>query len=170
MNKAKAPTFFGQVLVGPSKLRNFLTESNEIEGITRPVTDDEYCAAQVFLDLETLTVEDVCKLVDVFQPGAKLRDKLGMDVRVGKYYPPMGAPEMKGHLEHVLYMGLESRLGYGQYKTHLEFELLHPFTDGNGRSGRMIWLWQMNQRGQLDYALRLGFLHAWYYQSLSEGR
>ena len=51
------------------------------------------------------------------------------------------------------------------YSNHFDFERFHPFTDGNGRTGRAIWLWQMVN--QHDYDLSLGFLHKWYYQSLA---
>jgi hypothetical protein len=35
-----------------------------------------------------------------------------------------------------------------------------PTTDGNGRSGRALWLWCMRGRAPL------GFLHQFYYQTL----
>ena len=38
------------------------------------------------------------------------------------------------------------------WTAHCEYEALHPFTDGNGRSGRAIWLWLMHDAS-------LGFLH-----------
>ena len=74
-----------------SGLMDFLKESNKIEGITRPVTDTEMGAARTFLELKTLAVEDVCHLVSVFQPRARLRDKPGMDVRVGDHVPIRGS-------------------------------------------------------------------------------
>ena len=40
----------------------------------------------------------------------------------------------------------------------------HPFTDGNGRSGRALWLWQMNNHAPF------GFLHTFYYQTLENSR
>lgn len=166
----KKLVFFNRVLEGPGKFREFLTESNRIEGITRCITDNEYSATREFLDLETLTIKDICKLVDVFEPGAKLRNKLGMNVRIGDHVPPSGNHHMDGWLDRILESIIEENSIWTPYTTHQKFEFLHPFTDGNGRSGRMIWLWQMGKQGNLDYALKMGFLHAWYYQSLSEGR
>ena len=29
------------------------------------------------------------------------------------------------------------------WKAHAEYEFIHPFIDGNGRSGRAVWLWMM---------------------------
>lgn len=57
--------------------------------------------------------------------------------------------------------------GSTPYDVHQQYETLHPFTDGNGRSGRALWLWQMIRDGQ---RAQLGFLHTWYYQSLREAR
>ena len=51
----------------------------------------------------------------------------------------------------------------GACETHVRYELLHPFLDGNGRSGRALWLWLMGQAP-------LGFLHTFYYQTLSAAR
>ena len=55
----------------------------------------------------------------------------------------------------------------GAWQTHNDYENLHPFTDGNGRSGRMLWAWQMRND---DDAMARGFLHTFYYQTLSACR
>ena len=85
---------------------------------------------------------------------------VGMDVAVGSYIPPRGGPHVLKKLENLLFSVHHRTIS--AYKIHLEYESLHPFTDGNGRSGRMLWAWQLG-----DTAVSLGFLHLFYYQTLS---
>ena len=54
------------------------------------------------------------------------------------------------------------------WKMHVDFETLHPFMDGNGRTGRALWAWHM-RRLDLD-PFALSFLHRFYYQTLSSVR
>jgi Fic family protein len=58
--------------------------------------------------------------------------------------------------------------GFSPYQQHHQYESLHPFTDGNGRSGRTIWAWHMMRVGRDPFALP--FLHRFYYQALEAGR
>lgn len=80
----------------------------------------------------------------------------GLNVVVGRYRPPLGGPNIRATLQKLL------RHPHDPYLIHQAYEALHPFTDGNGRSGRALWLHMM---GGPD-AVPLGFLHTWYYQSL----
>ncbi len=91
------------------------------------------------------------------KPG--LRVLPGMDVRVGYHLPPPGGPGIEADLKELCNQALDLH----PYELHQRFEQLHPFMDGNGRVGRMLWTWAMTQR---DWSVRLGFLHTWYYQSL----
>ncbi len=99
------------------------------------------------------------RLVAVLEPDAKLRDRRGLDVRVGKHKPPQGGAQIRSDLTELLEVVDET----SPYVVHQRYERLHPFTDGNGRSGRMLWLWQ---HARARTYRGLGFLHQWYYESL----
>ncbi len=137
-------------------LDTFIRESNRIEGINRPVWDVEIEAHKEFLALKRITVADMEHFVSIVQPGAGLRNKRGLDVRVGDHIPPLGGPNITERLEWIL----KVMVGRSAHATHVDYETLHPFTDGNGRSGRVLWLWQMGGEAPLD------FLHQFYYQTL----
>ena len=147
-------------------LENFVRESNKIEGILRDPTEAEISATAAFLRLDDLGVDDVANIVRVYQPDARLRDRPMMNVRVGSHYAPQGGPEIVGALEDILF---GTDILHDPYHAHIQYELLHPFTDGNGRSGRALWARQM-LRFNISPGLKLGFLHAFYYQTLSASR
>lgn len=146
------------------RLRAFIRESNHIEGIDRAPTVAEFVAHNSMLACETLAVDDVVGFVGAIAPGHVLRDEPGINVRVGDYIAPYGGPHIAESLAEILN---DARTG-DPYLIHQRYERLHPFTDGNGRSGRAVWLWMMT-RSERGYAraMALGFLHTWYYQSLS---
>ena len=150
-----------------AELKAFLIESNKIEGIIKRPDVRQLQWADKFLGLDKITIPDLENIVNVFQPGATLRDKVGMDVRVGRHVPLEGGPQVRQCLNHIL---IDLWVDYGgtPYGLHHDYETLHPFMDGNGRSGRMLWLWQMLKLEK--YSPALGFLRTWYYQSLDGGR
>ena len=138
------------------RLIDFVRQSNEIERIIRKPTKEELEAHMRFIH-GPLTIQSLIKLVDVLQPGAKLRNEPGMDVCIGDYAAPRGGPSIVQNLGALLrYTHLSP------YKRHIAYEALHPFMDGNGRSGRALWLMDM---GGID-KIPLGFLHHFYYQTL----
>lgn len=143
----------------------FVSESNKIEGIIRNPKPAEMMEFKRFMRLGYVTVEDMQYFVKVYQCGARLRDKPGLDVRVGDHYPPRGGPEVAAQLKDILDLANDAQPDAHRiaFDVHLAYENLHPFTDGNGRSGRMLWAWMMQD-------ISLGFLHRWYYQSLSQKR
>ncbi len=149
-------------------LKSFLAESNRIEGILREPTHEEIETAAAFLELDVVATSDIENIVSIFQPNAKLRSRVGMNVRVGSYCPPGGGRMIEIELIKLLKRAIR---GYhSAFTIHHDYEKLHPFTDGNGRSGRMIWAWMMTQQDVDRDWLRRGFLHTWYYQTLENGR
>lgn len=146
-------------------LEKFVKESNRIEGILRPPTESEVDAHSYILGRNTVEVDHLKDFVSIVAPRNVLRDLVGLDVVIGNHLPPVGGPKITPMLLTILML---VNNGGDPYKTHQLYENLHPFTDGNGRSGRALWLWSMQKNGQLHYARKLGFLHNWYYQSLAE--
>lgn len=140
-------------------LEDFVRESNRIEGIHRNPTGDEIDAHVAFLHLPAPTVEAMQQFVSIIAPGHVLREKAGLNVRVGDHIAPSGGPNIRKELDFLLSKLLVS----DPWHTHVAYETLHPFTDGNGRSGRVLWLWQMGEAP-------IGFLHSFYYQTLSRSR
>lgn len=140
---------------------NFIKESNRIEGIKRSPTKAEIEEFQRFMAQDSISMDDMIQFVSVYQPGALLRDKDGMNVRVGTYKPPGGCIQMRDALQDILNIANRNEGDRSiAYQVHIKYEALHPFMDGNGRSGRMLWMWMMKDAP-------LGFLHTFYYQTLT---
>lgn len=141
----------------------FVRESNRIEGIEREPTVSEITATTHFVT-RPLTLDRLTDLLNVYAPGNRLRDNAGLDVRVGSYVAPRGGPEIRQRLVKLLDDIAASVLRdqmLDPFDVHVAYEKLHPFTDGNGRTGRAIWLWMMGGHAPL------GFLHTFYYQTLA---
>lgn len=148
----------------PDDVRLFVTESNRIEGIHRKPTIAELRAHCVLLAIPMVSAHHLEAFVDVVAPKSPLRRKVGMNVRVGNHIAPPGGPDIAIALEMLLD---KAARGLDAHTTHLRYETLHPFMDGNGRSGRALWLWQMLNQQEAYHALRMGFLHLFYYQTLA---
>lgn len=146
------------------QILRFVKESNKIEGIYPRAPDRDIDATTAFLALDYVGLDDIIKFVDTVANGAPLRIKPGMDVYVGGHKPPAGGPGIGYSLDNLLRRTSDE----DPYVTHVEYETLHPFMDGNGRSGRVLWAWQMLHQ-EIPPGISLGFLHQFYYQSLDHG-
>jgi hypothetical protein len=153
-------------MINNSDLIPFISESNLIEGIYRAPIDKEIFAHHRLLSLKTLAIEDVELFVKAVAE-APPRFETGLNVYVGSHRPPPGGPQVRRDLNEIL---TRANLGTQPFEVHQQYETLHPFLDGNGRSGRAIWLWQMINQVRDPYVLTRKFLHTWYYQSLSVSR
>lgn len=156
----------GHVLLGDvarAQLHDFVAESNRIEDIKREPLKTELDASKSFLMLDTPSLDELCRYAYA-AAGARIRNRKGMDVRVGPHYPPPGGPDIPIELDTLIVEAATNE--FTPFHIHRCYETLHPFMDGNGRSGRLLWAWQMIHH-KIRPGLNLGFLHAWYYQSLN---
>lgn len=101
-----------------------------------------------------ITHEDVLKLHALIGSEVMDQGKAGryrsILVRVGHYLPP--APEMvSGLMSELLEWWNKEAAKWSPVLTsgiiHHRFEDIHPFADGNGRTGRTLALWELYRRG-----------------------
>lgn len=148
-------------------LLRFIAESNKIERISEYDVESEFRIYKILLGRKYLNVSYVKAFAQAIQPGVLLRDRIGLNVRIGDHVPMAGGPDVVTELTDILEGG--NNWYDNHWRTHIRYEDLHPFTDCNGRSGRAIWLWQMQRRSVFTDD-SLTFLHQFYYQTLGKVR
>jgi len=141
---------------------DFVRETNLIEGIHREPTQAERDEHARFIALDKVEIADLTKFVSVYEPTAVLRVQEGCNVYIGNHIPPKGGQGIYYKLQALLDDVNSGRKD--AYENHIAYENLHPFSDCNGRSGRVLWAWQAHKSNRMY--LSLGFLHMFYYQTL----
>jgi len=103
---------------------------------------------------KAVTHAEVCRLHMLIAGDVMDQGKAGVyrdvEVRVGPYLPPK-ASEVKGLMTDLLdwwnTKSAELSPVLSQAILHYRFEAIHPFADGNGRTGRTLALWELYRRG-----------------------
>ena len=151
----------------------FLSESNKIED--EPGAE----ALQTSLNawnhikkMDKLTVGDLltCHLLIMGSLNPSIAGEFRtVDVYVGgaKGYPP-----------HTINSAVERWLSEANLvnitdeikENHIWFETIHPFQDGNGRTGRMVLLWQRQKAGLPLIIIKADSKHQYYYPWFTEAR
>lgn len=103
---------------------------------------------------KTITHEDVLRLHKIIAGRVMEQGEAGryrtMRVRVGPYSPP--PPELVSGMMFELLEWWNKNSGsltpvLSSAIVHYQFEAIHPFADGNGRTGRALALWELYRRG-----------------------
>ncbi|MGH9651210.1 MAG: Fic family protein, partial [Terriglobales bacterium] len=103
---------------------------------------------------KTITHEDVLRLHRIIAGQVMDQGEAGryrmIRVRVGRYVPP--PPELVSGLMLELLEWWNKESGslsavLSSAVVHYQFEAIHPFADGNGRTGRALALWELYRRG-----------------------
>lgn len=162
-------------------MHKHIRESNLIEGIDDPTADAVGVAAWEWLKAQPVLTESVVltlhRIVTAAQRDLPDRHRGAwrtIDVTVGgRVCPPHeDVPGlMSGWLDQwrnpndKCAPGLfwsEHRREAAQ-SSHIEFEQIHPFEDGNGRTGRLLWWWVERELGLTPTLIRSATKHTDYY-------
>ena len=143
----------------------FALDSNRIEG-EGSITDNQTEAVHFIKELSQeegeLTLRDLKMLHSLCFNHLKA-DWVGKwrdcQVFIGKHIPPAAIKVPELMEEYIKALPF-----YGSWEAHNTFEAIHPFQDGNGRLGRLIWLYKALREGEYDFSI--SFIHKYYYQTL----
>lgn len=133
-------------IVRTRDMTDHIHQSNLIEDIDSPQYDKRSQEAWVFLLKQEKLTNEVVKSVQgiITSPQRDLpqnakgeyRDKGGYNVWIGGRKAP--EPYM---VETLMDNWLEDSQNMTPSEAHVQFEWIHPFGDGNGRTGRMLMWW-----------------------------
>ena len=109
---------------------------------------EKHCGKKIF------THEDVLGLHALISKGVMDQGEAGryrtIQVRVGNHVPPPAA-QVSGLMRELLEWWNQKAASWSPVISsgviHCRFEDIHPFGDGNGRTGRMLALWELYRRG-----------------------
>lgn len=156
-----------------------IRQSNLIEGINSPNEDEQSWKAWEYIiskdKLTNVNIRAMHRLIVKNQADLETNQKGQyrdasktnvLDVSVGSDKPPDWS-FVKQMMDDWIW--ISEKMEFGPWGMHVRFERIHPFVDGNGRSGRMLMWWQEVKRG-MSPTLIAAEKRQLYYKALSGAR
>lgn len=132
-------------------MHDHIHQSNLIEGINFARADKNCMKAWLWLleqpKLTHEVIQQLQKLITLHQIDLKPREKgyyRTIQVYVGSHVLP--APQL---VQGLMDNWLLDFMQLNPLDAHIRFEKIHPFVDGNGRTGRMLMWWHELHIGEL---------------------
>lgn len=125
---------------------DFLRESNAIENVFDLESLGNALLAWAYLStVKVLTVKDILKTHRILMKGKLEKEDTGMwrheEVMIaGRLGHPYKV--VPGEMQMWVFEMAKRPMTFAENsKLHVQYEHIHPFIDGNGRTGRMFYLW-----------------------------
>lgn len=118
----------------------FVRVSNRMAGITRDPTAAEISAHRGLLAVNSLRVENLELFIRHIAPGAGLRGTSEADAEA-EDEASAASVGLKADLATIILAAQTQSAS--PFRLHRIYRRLRPFTDGNGRCGRALWMWQV---------------------------
>jgi len=135
---------------------HFVRASNRLAGIDREPTASEISAHRGLLAANRLRVENLEQFVRHVAGGARLRDTNSSRARKGA----LADINLRADLETIVEAA--STRAVSPARLYRIYRLLRPFTDGNGRCGRALLMWQVMRQdtGRREITFSVAPVHA----------
>lgn len=145
---------------------DLIRHSNLIEGIDDPHEDELSFYAWIWLskksNITPTRLLELHRLITCNQLGGEAGQYRSAMVSVGGYIPP--APLIARHqADEWCIELLEHWQDLDPKEMHIRFERIHPFIDGNGRTGRMLMWWHELRLGKEPTLIRSNEADRHYY-------
>lgn len=136
-------------------MEQHIHHSNLIENIDDPAEDAQSMIAWEYLkEQEVLThdvIKKVQKIITLHQP--LLPHQRGYYRDLSKTMVTVGGKACPHYfiVPHLMENWLLDFNKHPSLENHIKFEHIHPFADGNGRTGRMLCWWQDYKQGRPEW-------------------
>lgn len=140
-------------MIEPTDMFPYIQQSNLIENINSRAEDRRSALAWNWLmDQPAISLPVLFELHDRITKKQLPKSERGafrkIQVYIGNHTPP--PPEIaKYQATDWLWDLLEHGMELDPKEMHIRFETIHPFVDGNGRTGRMLMWWHEVQLGRV---------------------